>query len=47
MIKKIVPMRRPIEEQNGNLNKVSVTRRFNLEAKIQTLMFFSVGAYRN
>lgn len=40
-------MRRPLEEQNGNLNKVSVTRRFDLKAKIQTLMFFSVGAYRN
>lgn len=40
-------MRRPLEEQNGNLNKVSVTRRFDLEAEIQTLMFFTVGAYRN
>lgn len=40
-------MRRPIEEQKGNLNKISVTRRFDLETKIQILMFFSVGAYRN
>lgn len=40
-------MKRPVEEQNGNLNKVSVTRRFDLEAEIQTLMFFIVGACRN
>jgi len=45
--KKIVPVRRPVEKQNGNLYKVFVTRRFDLEAKMQTLMFFSVGAYRN
>lgn len=36
-----------MEEQNGNLNKVFVTSRFGFEAKIQPLVFFSVGAYRN